>query len=157
MGVIPHGTDLDIFYKKFEKKADAKINLFGQKLKELGDPNKLFIVLNANRNQPRKKLDITMEGFSLFAKDKPDNVKLYMHCGVTNSSMNIIKLSERYGIDDRLIVTSMAQGVQNETVEHLNDIYNGTDVGINTSLGEGWGLTNTEHAVTETAQVVPES
>ena len=152
---IPHGTDLDIFYKKFSNKSDAKINLFQDKLNSLGNPKDLFIVLNANRNQPRKFLSTTVDGFSRFAKDKPSTVKIYMHSGIRDASMDLVKLAERYDIDDRLIITSIAQGVQNVPVEHLNDIYNACDVGINTSAGEGWGLTNTEHAVTEAAQIVP--
>ena len=37
----------------------------------------------------------------------------------------------------------------------LNEIYNACDVGLNTSMGEGWGLINMEHAATRRAQVVP--
>jgi len=155
IGVIPHGTNSEMFYKKFKTKSEAKVHLLSEQASLLGDPKDLFIVLNANRNQPRKRLNVTMEGFSKFAADKPANVKLYMHCGIKDASINVSKLSERYDINDRLIVTSLATGVQNVTIEHLNDIYNACDIGINTSLGEGWGLTNTEHAFTEAAQVVP--
>jgi glycosyltransferase involved in cell wall biosynthesis len=96
-----------------------------------------------------------MQGFALFAKDKPDNVKLYMHCGVVDSHINTLKLAQRYGIGSRLIVTNKAKGVQTVPDASLNLIYNGTDVGINTSLGEGWCLPCIEHAVTGAPQVVP--
>lgn len=155
IGVMPHGTNIETYYKKFEKKADAKVHVFKDQISKLGDPNELFIVLSAQRNQPRKRLDITVEGFSLFAKDKPDTVKLYMHCGVVDTSMNIVELSERFKVDERLILTSVSRGIQQIPDSHLNDVYNACDVGINTSMGEGWSLTNSEHACTGAPQVVP--
>ena len=41
-------------------------------------------------------------------------------------------------------------------IEKLNLVYNACDVGVNTCIGEGWGLVNFEHAATATAQVVPD-
>ena len=97
-----------------------------------------------------------MEGFGLFSKGKPDGVRLYMHCGIVDASIDIVKLSLRYRIDNRLIVTNTNKGIQRVPEERLNDIFNACDVGINTSLGEGWGLTNVEHAVTGAVQIVPD-
>jgi len=37
----------------------------------------------------------------------------------------------------------------------LNYIYNACNVGINTSLGEGWGLPNWEHSACGKVQIVP--
>lgn len=155
LDIIPHGTDKETFFKKFETKTEAKIHMFKQNLEGMGNPEELFIVLNANRNQPRKKLDITMEGFQLFAKDKPKSVRLYMHCGIVDAHINVAKKALRLKIDDRLIVSSDKRGVQSLPDFRLNEIYNACDVGINTSLGEGWGLTNVEHAMTYAAQIVP--
>lgn len=155
VGIMPHGVDTSTFYKLPESKLELRKTLFGndiaEKIPNLGE---LFLVLNANRNQPRKKLDITMEGFSLFARNKPD-VRLYMHCGIRDSSVDISYLSRRYGIDNKLIVTSLAQGIQRISTEKLNVVYNACDVGINTTMGEGWGLTNVEHAATGALQILP--
>jgi len=149
--VIPHGVDTDIFYRINEDNTKTKRALFEQN-KELWDS---FIFLNANRNQPRKKLDITMEGFSIFAKDKPKNVRLYMHAGVQDTSVDITRLARRFDIEERLILTNLNKGVQRVPDEKLNMIYNACDVGVNTGLGEGWGLTNIEHAITGAPQIVP--
>lgn len=149
--VIPHGVDTKYFYKIDKPKTEIKSELFVNK-PELSDS---FIVLSANRNQPRKRLDITMKAFKLFAENKPDNVKLYMHCGIRDSHIDIIRLAKRLGIDNRLIISGNIVGVQRVTVEKLNIIYNATDVGVNTSVGEGWSLTQIEHAVTGAPQVVP--
>jgi glycosyltransferase involved in cell wall biosynthesis len=34
-------------------------------------------------------------------------------------------------------------------------LYNACDVGVNTAMGEGWGLVSFEHAATGAAQIVP--
>ena len=148
--IIPHGVDQQVFYKKFTNRKDAKkILIDNQK-----DPNS-FVFLSANRNQPRKKLDITMEGFKLFAEGKND-VLLHMHCGVRDAHIDVPKLSIRLGIDNKIILTNLNMGVQQVPESTLNDIYNAADVGLNTSLGEGWGLTSIEHAMTGAPQIVPD-
>ena len=154
VGIIPHGINSDDFFKLSMGKAEARIKLFGPQIAKVGNPEDLFIVLNANRNQPRKKLDITIEGFKIFAQDKPETVKLYMHSGMQDASIGISTIALRHKIDHRVIITSLNRGVQNVSVSKLNLIYNVCDVGINTSMGEGWGLTNMEHAITGAPQVV---
>lgn len=153
--IIPHGIDTEVFYKLYKTRAEAKNIFFAPYLEKVGDMSNSFIVLNANRNQPRKRLDVTMLGFAKFAKNKPKDVKIYMHCGLVDSSINVDKLANRFGISDRLIVSSAKKGIQVVSETRLNEIYNATDVGINTSMGEGWGLTNVEHAVTGAVQLVP--
>jgi len=107
------------------------------------------MVLNANRNQPRKRFDLTIQGFALFARGKPDkSVFLYCHCGLVDIGFNILELCVRYGIDDRLITSNSSKPLQSVPQDQLNLIYNACDVGLNTSIGEGWSLTNHEHAAT---------
>lgn len=149
LDVIPHGVNKNIFYKKFTNRRDAKIALIGNKR----NPDS-FVFLNANRNQPRKRLDITMEAFKLFAEGKED-VLLHMHSGVRDSHIDIPKLAKRLDIDNKLLLTNLNSGVQTVSEEKLNEIYNSSDVGLNSSLGEGWGLPNIEHAVTGAPQIVP--
>ena len=148
LDIIPHGTDNTIFYKKYTNRRDAKIQLFRNE-----DAGNNFIFLNANRNQPRKRLDTTMEAFKLFAEGR-DNVKLYMHAGVVDAHINIVKLAKRLGIDNKLIITSLITGIQTVPESTLNSIYNAADVGVNTAMGEGWSLTPIEHAMTGAAQII---
>jgi glycosyltransferase involved in cell wall biosynthesis len=157
VGVIPHGTNTDDFFQTHDTRLEAKLDFFGEKILEsFGKKEESFIVLNANRNQGRKRLDVTIEGFSMFAKGKPEAVRLYMHCGVVDQAIDVAYIATRYGIDNRLILTNLNRGVQRIAMPKLNQIYNACDVGINTSMGEGWGLTNTEHAVTGAVQLVPQ-
>lgn len=148
--VIYHGTDRDKFYKLNKDKKEIKKEFYPDE--SYADS---FIILNANRNQPRKRLDVSLQGFSLFAQNKPENVKFYYHGGVTDSAVNVATLAKRYGIENRLIVTNLEHGPQHVSDEKLNLIYNATDVGLNTSLGEGWGLVNIEHSMTGAPQIVP--
>lgn len=153
--VLPHGVDHEIFYQLTEDKTESKLLARQKVFNGHEELLEAYILLSANRNQPRKKLDLTMEGFALFAKDKPENVRLYMHCGMVDASIDVGKLADWLGISRRLVVTSLTKGVQTVPETHLNYIYNAADVGLNTSLGEGWGLTAIEHTVTGAPQIVP--
>jgi len=122
--VIPHGTDTDTFYP---------IDMLDARKHFQGVTKKDFIVLNANRNQPRKRFDLTIKGFAKFAKNKPESVKLYCHCGVEDMGFHIIAMCERYHIESRLLLSSLDLGPANGVDdERLNWIYNAADIGLNT-------------------------
>jgi D-inositol-3-phosphate glycosyltransferase len=158
--VVPHGTSIDLF----NPVQNDHINLDARQRRrsvrrllleesDLGDS--AFIVLNANRNQPRKRIDISLKGFALFARDKPKNVRLWLHMGTKDFGWDIPRLSHRLGIEDRILMTTTSKDHPFVAEERLNLIYNSCDVGLNTSCGEGWGLASFEHAATGAAQVVP--
>ncbi|HWA84539.1 MAG TPA: hypothetical protein VG820_13940, partial [Fimbriimonadaceae bacterium] len=65
--VIPHGVDTETFHPLSDSTREARERLFPGR-SELRDA---FIVLNANRNCPRKRIDATLRGFAVFAQDKP--------------------------------------------------------------------------------------
>jgi len=74
---------------------------------------------------------------------------------VQDLGVNVVELSLRYGFDNKLILSTTADKIPSVFDDQLNVIYNATDVGINTSLGEGWGLVNWEHAATGKMQILP--
>jgi glycosyltransferase involved in cell wall biosynthesis len=150
--VVGHGTDFTKFFPM--NKAECR--------KELGVPEDVFIVFNGNRNQPRKRIDLTIKGFIEFAKDKPD-ARLWLHMGAKDMGWPIVELFKRvardagYDATGKLILTSPSFSTDNcLPVEQLNKVYNAVDIGVNTCIGEGWGLVNTEHAATGVAQLVPD-
>jgi len=149
--IIPHGLDTDVFYPM--DKAEAR--------KKLGLPEDIFIVLNANRNQLRKRQDITITGFSKFAVGR-ENTRLYMHCGLKDQGWDLMQLFGRemlkQGLDpnNRIIMTTNSPNPPNVSVEMLNTIYNAADVSVNTAKGGGWELVNFESAACRVAQVVPD-
>lgn len=152
---IPHGVDRRTFHPLRDERVASRAEARRLLLPDRGDLRDAFIVLNANRNQPRKRIDITMKGFARFAADKPKNVMLYLHMGIEDAGWNIVLLARRLGIEDRLIVTSMQNEIPDVSAERLNLIYNACEIGLNTSLCEGWGLVSFEHAATGAAQIVP--
>jgi glycosyltransferase involved in cell wall biosynthesis len=154
MRVIPHGIDTDVFFPLNSDLSDRKAarrTIFGEDVDYLD----AFIVLNANRNQPRKRIDLTIRGFSLFAEGKPANVFLYLHMGMKDLAWDIEELCKRHGIYERLIVSANSATHPSVDDERLNVIYNACDVGVNTAVAEGWGLVSFEHAATGAAQIVP--
>jgi glycosyltransferase involved in cell wall biosynthesis len=151
LGVLPHGVDLSKFNPIPKEEARKALSL----------PEDRFIVLNANRNQPRKQIDLTIKAFAEFAQDKPDTM-LYLHMGAKDMGWEIIPLFEREmklrNLDptNRLVLTSTdINYVAAPPDELLNKIYNAADVGINTTNGEGWGLVAFEHAACRKPQVQP--
>jgi glycosyltransferase involved in cell wall biosynthesis len=156
--VIPHGIDSEMFFPLEIENPDrdavkqrAKDKLFR------GDEEHAnsFVVLNSNRNERRKRIDMTIKGFADFARDKDRFVKLHLHMGNEDVGWKIVDMCHRFGIYDRLIMTNHSKGLPSVDTEELNLIYNAADVGINTSSSEGWGLVSFEQAATRTAQIVP--
>jgi D-inositol-3-phosphate glycosyltransferase len=151
--IIEHGVDSHVFFplnpNNLMDRSEAK-RLF------LGDHEAGFVVLNACKHDARKRLDLTIEGFARFARNKPSEVKLYLHTGATFDGPDLREMARVAGITDRLISTEgwlEDHPALDET--QLNLLYNATDVGINTSGGEGWGLISFEHAATGAPQIVP--
>jgi len=150
IAVIPHGVTPGQFYPMDRKEARQRLGI---------DPDK-FVVFNGNRNQFRKRHDLTIKAFAKFAKDKPD-AQLYLHCGMKDQGWDILPLFSRemnkQGLDPngRIILTTTSASPPSVSVEELNVIYNAADVGVNTCKGEGFGLVNFEQAACRVAQVVP--
>ena len=152
MSVIPHGVDSDTFFKSQTNRSQIREHVYNTNAF-----NDSFIFMNANRNQPRKKLDITVRAFAEFLQvTKAKNAYLHLHCGLIDCGFNIPELINRFGVSNRIIVSGTSNQMQNVSSEFLNLYYNAADVGLNSSIGEGFGLTNTEHAVTGAPQIVPE-
>jgi len=151
IAVIPHGVTPGQFYPKDKKECQRALGL---------DEN-LFIVFNGNRNQFRKRIDITIRAFAQFAVDKPE-ARLYLHMGLKDQGWDVMGVFGRemskVGLDPngRIIMTTQTEGPPNVNVDMLNTIYNACDVGVNTCKGEGWGLVNFEHAACGVPQVVPD-
>jgi glycosyltransferase involved in cell wall biosynthesis len=149
--VVPHGVTAGQFYPKDRVECRKKLGL---------NPDD-FIVFNGNRNQFRKRIDITISAFAKFAVGR-ENAKLYLHMGQKDQGWDVMPLFERemrrQGLDpnNRIIMTAPTHGGPNVDVDLLNTIYNAVDVGVNTCKGEGWGLVNFEHAACRVAQIVPD-
>jgi len=158
--VIPHGVDTNTFRPCPEDGVaddlrSSRINARKALFPEQPELSDAFIVLNANRNQLRKRIDLTIEAFALFAANKPERVKLYLHMGMEDQGYEISELLRRHNLEKRILLTTTSPQMPHITDQRLNLIYNACDVGLNTSVGEGWGLVAFEHAATAAAQIMP--
>lgn len=147
--VIPLGVDLDTYYPIDRYEARSR-----RLPKQLDDA---FIVGNVNRNQPRKRWDLTVKYFAAWVNaNKIDNAYLYLHVAPTGDmGCDVVQLARYYGIVDRLILSEpeMWYGVP----EHeMRDIYNCFDVQVSTTQGEGFGLTTFEGMACGIPQIVPD-
>ena len=151
VAVIPHGITAGQFYPTDKNECRRRLGL---------KPDD-FIVFNGNRNQARKRIDVTIEAFARFAVNRPDT-KLYLHMGLKDQGWDVMSLfgqeMRKRDIDPngRIIMTTQSPNPPNVSVEMLNIIYGAVDVGVNTCKGEGHGLVNHEHAACRRAQVVPD-
>jgi glycosyltransferase involved in cell wall biosynthesis len=124
-----------------------------------------FIILNTNRNSYRKAWDITIRSFLLFLKKNYMNpsIKLYINCYINvKNGYDILSIVEteciRLKLDFKKIINNhILQPAQ--SIGKLEDymmpvIYSAADIGINTCIGEGFGLCNAEQAVYGIPQIV---
>lgn len=149
--VIPLGVDLNI-YKPYDRKA-VRDRLGLSRL--AGDA---FIVGNVNRNQPRKRLDLTIHYFAEWTRRY--NIKdafLYLHVSPTGDvGYNVSQLMEYYGLSSRLILSQPKNLGQGASEEMLAASYSAFNIQISTTQGEGWGLTTMEGMACGVPQLFPD-
>jgi D-inositol-3-phosphate glycosyltransferase len=143
-----HGFDEDVF------------RILPQAPKQ--DP-KQMVVLNLNRNQPRKRLDIAVIAMAIVFKKKPDaNIRFVFATDIKNGAWNVADIfaaellkyfppEQAKSYLKRLLTVPNPQKL---TDKQINQLYNECDIGLNTACGEGVGLCNMEHAGLGKPQVV---
>jgi glycosyltransferase involved in cell wall biosynthesis len=154
MDVITHGFDKEKFFPIPRELARKQMNL----------PLDRFVILNLNRNQPRKRYDILIMAFvELICKYPTKPIYLFCVCdkgekggwdlfGMYKRELMLRKVPiEQFA--DRLMVSSVDMVFKDEDI---NMFYNAANVGINTADGEGWGLCNFEQMGVGVPQVVPD-
>jgi D-inositol-3-phosphate glycosyltransferase len=152
-GVVPLGVDQTV-YNPIEKEEARERFFRPEDLDRLKDA---FIVANVNRNQPRKRLDLTISYFCQWVREqKIEDAYLWLHVAPTGDlGYDCHQLMSHYGFAHRLILSSpeVWVGVEEHT---LNANYNIADVGFTTTQGEGWGLTTMEMMACSIPQIVPD-
>jgi glycosyltransferase involved in cell wall biosynthesis len=154
IAILPHGFDAHLF--------QPTDNAAAKQL--MGFAPDDFLILNTNRNAYRKAHDITIEAFLLFLKKQQYNPKLKLFLNMLQES------SQGYKILDLIRVCCVKNAMDYDKVvlnhifirpsdiylpdERLNSLYNAADVGLNTCLGEGFGLCNLEHACVGKPQII---
>ena len=156
--VMEHGVDM----LTFKRTPDAERLAIR---KQLNIPADGVAFLNMNRNSERKRLDLSIMGFSRLLKQNPD-LPLYL---VFVTGMNqqqgayynpiqiFVTELQLLGLDvlkygNRVVCVDTNRQLFDDNA--VNQIYNACDYGINTSNGEGFGLCQLEHLATGAPQVV---
>ena len=159
--VIPHGVNRGRFYPfpELEQASFASRGRMQAKRRVFGDrpdAGESFVVLNASRPDRRKRVDLTVRGFAMFAADKPANVRLCLHHAVMGDAAEreLGPVIRECGLGERALVNPLGSRIVGD--DELNLLYNACDVGINTAMGEGWGLVSFEHGAAGAAQIVPD-
>jgi len=147
--IIRHGTNTSEFYP-IEDKNTLRHKYFKDVIND-----DTFLLINVNRNQPRKDLFRTLMIYREFKKKVPNSF-LYMHCKQYDQGGDLVQMSRNLGLDPeswgRPSNFDESKGIP---VDILNELYNCADAYITTTLGEGWGLGITEAMATKTPVYAP--
>lgn len=146
---LPHIIDL-ADYHQLPNRGELRKKWLGSAVND-----DTFVVCAVNRNNVRKRLDILVEIFNQFAKDK-SNVLL---CLKTSAHDPEERFSSVYAPSYNLTQLEKMPKIKLITdelnMEELNEIYNIGNVGLTTTSGEGFGLTPCEMSLCKIPQLVP--
>lgn len=151
MGVIPHGTNPETFFSVDPQQREA----FRRDVIRLkpGQP----LVVNVNRNQPRKDVPRTLQVFAEVRKHVPDAV-LLLHMNCRDSAgfdLDRVRQNLQIPSDAVRFPANFSEGV-GVPIEVLNMIYNSADVFLTTARGGGWELSLTEAMTAGVPVVAPD-
>lgn len=154
MRVIYHGNNPQDFFPIQDKDDVAEF----RKQYFNGKADGRFLMVNVNRNQPRKDIARSL----MILKELWDRGRrplLYLHMQYDDSGGNIFTLANQLGLGKEfeyfLPSPKIFSANQGMPVEDVNRIYNAADMVLSTTLGEGWGLSITEAMATKTPMVGP--
>jgi len=159
VGVLEHAVDTSVFSK-------LSLAVRMSQRSSMDIPTNATVFLNANRNSQRKRLDLTLSGFVRLLSRRPTEPYYLMIVTNVNPQSGSYYDIQRIFIEElkqhnlvepdflrRLLLIDTATS---NTIDDdgMNKIYNVTDIGVNTSDGEGFGLCQLEHLYTGAPQVV---
>jgi glycosyltransferase involved in cell wall biosynthesis len=147
------GIDPNIF---FPLSPEEKIRIRAQKFAFMNDK---FVVTWIGRNFSRKNPGLAVMGFAQWVKKaKVKNALLYMHCSDSdpagNSILEIVRRDLPHVADMVCMPDNynIGSGVSRRLLAELIQC---SDVGLNTSLGEGWGMPLTETMACGVPMIAP--
>lgn len=153
LDIILHGFDSKMFFPLPKELVR----------KQVGLPMDAFMIMNMNRNQPRKRYDILVMAFVELIIKYPTK-PIYLMCVCDKGEKGGWFLFEIFQRELRLRNVPSEQFMGRLMIsaqdmifkdEDVNMFYNLADIGINTADGEGWGLCNFEQMGCGIPQVVP--
>jgi D-inositol-3-phosphate glycosyltransferase len=146
--IVPHGVDTETFRPVSREEVRKKMKM----------DEDVYCVLCLQRNQPRKRIDMTMYYFAEWVKryNLPKSVKFYYHGSLHDFGIDIIQWAEYLGIADRLAISSPhIRPDKGLPAEQINWIYNAADVFFTTTMAEGWCLPVAEAMAAGLPVIIP--
>ena len=136
---IPHSVPSDIFYKK---ENEEKLRLKKQIINK--DEND-FVCLWVNRNCRRKRPGDVLKAWQIFLHKLEErcireNVFLIMHTNPYDSEgLNLVEIVKKLKLESSIIFSTNSL-----SFDEMNNLYNISDVTLNISSAEGFGLSTLE-------------
>ncbi len=154
--VIYHGNNPEDFFP-IQDKQDVK-NFRHQYFNGKADDR--FLIVNVNRNQPRKDIARSLMVLKeLYRRGR--NPVMYLHMQYQDTGGNIFAIAKQLGLGEKqeflMPSANIFNANQGMPIEDVNRIYNAADVVFSTTLGEGWGLSATEAMATKTPIAFPDN
>jgi glycosyltransferase involved in cell wall biosynthesis len=152
--VLRHGFDADT-YRPMDRL---------EMRKKHGIPANLFLLLNVNRNTPRKRWDLVVTAFAELVARYPQKPIAFL-CVTDTGVLGGYPIHEIYTRElirrnvnvehhiDKLMITKTSLNYTDETI---NELYAMSDVGVTATEGEGFGLCHFEAMGCGIPQVVPD-
>jgi D-inositol-3-phosphate glycosyltransferase len=157
-GIVPLGVDLAVYgpFDAATRRAERE-RVLGELFAERGLPLDAFIVGSIGRNQWRKRLDLTIEYFAAWVKEKGvTDACLWLQSAPTgDDAWDLGELCRYYGVADR-VFSPPINGRHGMSEASLCRVYNMMDVLFVTSLGEGFHLPSFEAMACGVPVVAPD-
>lgn len=148
ISVIPHKVERILIDQRMPRES-LRTKLFPR----LSDRNSGFWILNANRNDERKRPELSLLAFAQVAALHP-RATLILHCRSRRRTKNLrIEIAKLSLQKQTFLTCDLATDFFSDAKMSL--LYSCCDIGINSALGEGWGLVAFEHAQFQAAQILP--
>jgi len=144
ISVVPHGNNNKDFYYVEDREEVLKF-----KKAYFEENSDKFIIVNVNRNQPRKDIPNTISAFCELKKNWKHEKKpfLYLHMNPKDplgwDLRAVMQQTDLVEYEDYMFPPKHMEN-HGATRDTLRMIYNSCDLFITTTNGEGWGLTITE-------------
>lgn len=138
--VVPLGVDLELYRPLPRQEARHAWGLKGSPAEDG------FIIGNVNRNQPRKRLELTIDYFATWVlEERIPDAYLMLHLAPTGEhAIDVKNLMGYYGLAHRLILSTPPTIGKGVPERQLAGMYSAFDVMLTTTQGEGFGLTTFE-------------
>lgn len=147
--IVPLGVDTALF-RPLDREAARQV---------LGVPEGSFVVGVVGRNQPRKRLDLTIGYFAEWiTRHEIEDAYLFLKVAPTGETgCDIRSVAAYYGpaLAGKIRVSEQRAGVGLPD-DVMPSIYNAMDVYLTTTQGEGWGLPCMEAMACGVPAIVPD-